>query len=244
MGFTGVQVVVHKTKRGQAIWRQKNTNDDCFRGGMQLASSPAMRRFHLRGALLRLAFLLAIALRVSAARADEPCPSCSPPPASLPAPLARSRAAGASAPGLESTTEWYGWQTLVTDGAAITFLAMATQARDTAPYLEASAATYLLGGPIVHAGHGNWGRAAGSLALRATLPFFGGLTGAALAQCRQGQWLCGVAETSLGTLLGISTAMALDWGVLAWEPATKPPPLVPVVRVGHNQTWAGVTGTF
>lgn len=202
----------------------------------------AMRRhFKFFGALSRLALPLAIVLRVSAARAEEP-DSTSPPPASVPPPQSSRPAVGPD--GAEAATEWYGWQTLLADGAAVTFTVMAAKEPDSTPFLMASAGTYLLGGPIVHAAHGNWGRAAGSLGLRLGLPLAGGLAGAALAQCRQGEWFCGYAEVGMGTLIGIVAAVTIDASVLAREPVTKAPALVPAVSVGRDRAWAGVSGTF
>lgn len=70
---------------------------------------------------------------------------------------------------------WYGWQTLTTDGLALTGLVVAGTLSDSdhqsAPQIAGltSLSTYMLGAPIIHAVHGNWGAAAGSLGLR-TLP--------------------------------------------------------------------------
>ena len=63
---------------------------------------------------------------------------------------------------------WYGWQTLTTDGVALTGLLGAGLFGNGAGYGIAalSLGGYVLLAPIVHAVHTNWGAAVGSLALR------------------------------------------------------------------------------
>src|SRR5262249_38024061 len=48
--------------------------------------------------------------------------------------------------------------------------------------LEASLATYALGGPIVHCVHARYGRAAASLGVRIALPMLGGMLGDGIQQ--------------------------------------------------------------
>lgn len=81
---------------------------------------------------------------------------------------------------------WYGWQTLTTDGLALTGFAVAgalSESPDSSIYniiALGSLSSYMLGAPIIHAAHGNWGAAAGSLGLR-SLPL--GSSFAAYAAC-------------------------------------------------------------
>src|SRR5215467_11328850 len=70
----------------------------------------------------------------------------------------------------ERETRWYGWQTLLVDGAAIG-LGVAT--RNAGVFLGA----YALGAPIVHVAHERFGEAAGSLGLRVVMPLAAGGAG-------------------------------------------------------------------
>jgi hypothetical protein len=72
-----------------------------------------------------------------------------------------------------------------------------------------------LGGPIVHAVHGHWGRGAASLGLRVVLPLVGASIGAATADCQKDEFLCGLSELALGYVIGEATAITLDAAVLA-----------------------------
>jgi hypothetical protein len=99
--------------------------------------------------------------------------------ASLSAP--RTHAANV-ADGTPAQTRWYGTPTLVIDVAAITvFTAAVTLAdrnrRDT--FGVPAALAFLAGGPLVHAGHGNWGRNLASLSMRVAFPAVGTFPSAA-----------------------------------------------------------------
>lgn len=109
--------------------------------------------------------------------------------------------------------------------------------------LGASFATYVLGGPIVHASHGNWGRAALSLGARVGMPLLGISTGVALEDCRGGDF-CGFGGALIGGVVGIAAAVAIDSAALAREEAPVGAALVPTLRVSENQTWLGVSGQF
>lgn len=76
--------------------------------------------------------------------------------------------------------QWYGWQTLATDGVSFTMMGLgfgslihettwshSSDNHATSGLLMATgAAGYLFGAPTVHALHGHWGKAGASLALR------------------------------------------------------------------------------
>jgi hypothetical protein len=80
-----------------------------------------------------------------------------------------------------------------------------------------------LGGPIVHAVHGNWGRGAISLGMRVVLPVLGASIGASLADCQKDQFLCGLSEIGAGYSIGVATAIAVDAAVLArWSTFQRP----------------------
>lgn len=72
-------------------------------------------------------------------------------------------------PPSRSARRWYGHQTLTADLIAFTAVVYGGVAQ-MRPVIYSGAATYALGGPAVHAWHGHWGKAAGSLGLRVGAP--------------------------------------------------------------------------
>lgn len=144
-------------------------------------------------------------------------------------------------------SRWYGWQTLLSDSAALTLL-FAVGAVDlgdgAGKFVGASLGMYLTGGPVIHATHGNWGRAAGSLGLRVGAPLLGGALGSSLEECSSGEDFCGLAGAVLGGTLGILTAVTVDSAALARETVRDPPLIVPSVRTGRSATWVGISGRF
>src|SRR5438128_401463 len=81
--------------------------------------------------------------------------------------------APATEPDAQGTrTEWYGYETLATDGAALGMVLVAAPMpagmRDRVA--AGALATYLLGGPVVHWANGEGARGLESLGLRAGLP--------------------------------------------------------------------------
>jgi hypothetical protein len=161
-------------------------------------------------------------------------------------------------------TRWYGWQTLITDGASLSMLIGAGSAKDSAgTWVALSGLTYALGGPTVHWAHGNGGKGAASLGLRLGLPVGLGLlgyaTGAALSG---GKGYGGAIFGALGFVLGFPAAMAIDSAALAREDVvdedepetqgkvtTKAAPRAafqvhPDVQTSHTGAQVGVRGTF
>lgn len=134
-------------------------------------------------------------------RADERTPPMSAPPAEV----------------------WYGWQPLISDGAATASWLTAVATKEGSGVLVIVGATaYLLGGAIVHWAHGSVGKGFASLGLRFVVPVVTGL--AFLAACLH----CSDSQAALtgGILLvpGLLLPMATDDFVLAYEPRTTPPP--------------------
>lgn len=118
---------------------------------------------------------------------------------------------------------------LIADASAV---AVAALGRGHAPIGYVGSAGMLLGSPAVHLAHGNYGRAAGALALRggSVLMTYGALTwclddgdeGGTIAGCVLG-------SLALGAVL-IGGAIAIDYAVLADDaPDAAPAPL----------TWSG-----
>lgn len=172
---------------------------------------------------------------------------------------AEAQAEPARGPTLE-TRRWYGWQTLMLDGAAMVMTVgaghMGGSGNDdsTAQVLGVSAlAVYVLGGPIVHGANDHWGKAAGSLAMRVAAPaalgalFYYGSE--ALTDCESAMFGCGLMGL-FGGVLGVAGAIAVDSAVIARERVPAPPPnqwvsLAPSVapRREGGMTF-GLSGTF
>jgi hypothetical protein len=142
-------------------------------------------------------------------------------------------------------TRWYGWQILMTDGAALTlFVLAAADPENEEAWITAGATTAYLGGPLVHAGHGNWGRAAGSLGLRVGAPFLTALIGSSMEDCSSNDDFCGLAGAVLGFTVGAVTAITIDVAVLAHESEEPSPAVTPTVSVSKNMGTVGVVGRF
>jgi hypothetical protein len=149
--------------------------------------------------------------------------------------------------------EWYGWQSLSADGAALILLIAASAASDQRNKLPdifayGSVGMYLLGGPSTHLMHDSPGRALGSLAMRAGLPFaFGGI-GSQLEDCsgEQDYDLCGIAGALLGGVLGVATAITVDAAVLSYEdvPVTSEGVQNVGVSIGPDHAALVASGTF
>jgi hypothetical protein len=145
----------------------------------------------------------------------------------------------AAAPALRE--EWYGWQSLSTDGAALLLLIAASASSDLKSDVSSvlgysSLGVYLLGGPVTHFAHDNPGRGLGSLALRAGLPIAFGTIGYYGEDCSGGDDydLCGIVGALLGGVLGIATAVTVDAAVLGYEE-------VPIEREGLQNVGVSVT---
>jgi hypothetical protein len=176
-----------------------------------------------------LASLVAVSILASstASRADETAPPPEP------------RAA--------STTSWYGYQTLATDGVALA-LALSTiptkNGATTQGFGVGALTMYGVGAPIVHFSHGHVGKGFLDLGLRIGIPIAFGFIGAELAtatvKCspdlfsiggpspamggcpagsEPGAGFAPLALAAFGALVGAGTASILDAAVLAREPA-------------------------
>jgi hypothetical protein len=148
-------------------------------------------------------------------------------------------AAEAPAP-TEIETSWYGWQTLLSDAAAIGLWSVAAVVDDaqygSASYrsyqawstaLAASGfAVYALGAPAIHLAHGRADQAGESLIMRVGLPFGGALVGVLVGAGACGrsddEVPCPLITGVLGFAAGGVAAMVLDAVVLAREPVRHP----------------------
>jgi hypothetical protein len=103
--------------------------------------------------------------------------------------------------------ERYGHYMLLADAATMSMSIAAESG-------ELFLASYLLTGAVVHFANGEVGRGLGSIGLRAGLPLVGGLAGAAAADGCSGE-LCGLGHIAVGMMLGMGTALVVDWVALA-----------------------------
>ncbi|HEX4456303.1 MAG TPA: hypothetical protein VH143_35825 [Kofleriaceae bacterium] len=116
--------------------------------------------------------------------------------------------------------------------------------------IELSIATYALAGPIIHAVHGRYGTAAGSLFMRAALPLLGGVLGYALTA---GTTSNGGGEPALeggaggaivGVVAGAVAASAIDIGVFAKGDGGLPRLAPAITPTAHDGMTFGVAGRF
>lgn len=165
------------------------------------------------------------------------------------APKGRSPGASASmAIRPERQREYYGWQVIAADVASLLVgLAMP----DGGHGAIIGVTGYALGGPVIHALHGNNGTAVASLGLRLGLPLAGGLMGGVVYDYEHEEEDFDVLEyLAVGVVLGTATAALVDWAVLGWTDEHAPRPaepkyvLVPQVAVGENGMSLGVLGRF
>ena len=142
------------------------------------------------------------------APAAPPAAPVAPPPAPRPVPVAITSHNGA----------WYGWQTLLADGAGILITATA---ETPAGFVAGS----FIAPPIIHLAHGRPLAALESGSLRLGLPLAGGLVGAGIMANSNEEYavLSGVA---IGATLGYLTAVVVDAAVLSYEKPTGPGPAV------------------
>jgi hypothetical protein len=144
----------------------------------------------------------------------------------------------------EPPQRWYGWQLLIADGSATGLILLAAEMTD--GDLPGAVGLLLYASPIVHALHGNPGRAAASLGLRAVLPFAGALIG--IEASNSGCGLLGGECEALptGVVVGYALAVLIDAGLLAWEEDDAPDAdasrLRPAVQIGRSGAWLGVAG--
>lgn len=132
--------------------------------------------------------------------------------------------------------EWYGWQTLATDGAAFMMVYGASQSRgrDGAPLAYGALATYSLGAPIVHLAHNKPGSAFGSAALR-SLPAI-----AIFGETRS-------FDFALLAILSVPAAIAIDAAALAREDEPAPPKgfaIAPTAGGSKTHAFVGLSGIF
>ena len=135
---------------------------------------------------------------------------------------------------------WYGWQTMIADAGAVGLtaagfgIAAAADGRSKAGVnvVYAGLGAFVFGGPIVHAAHGHWAKAGGSLALRLGLPvlLWAAAFSAGLGSCDDPDGGCGAEVLgAFAGLAGVVLAVWLDAGLLARERVAAPVRSQPIV---------------
>lgn len=148
---------------------------------------------------------------------------------------------------------WYGWQTLIADGASIGTLVVAAAADDHSSSGDDLAGLALLGyvvAPgIIHFVHRNPGRGFASMGIRIGMPLAGGILGASIASGCDG-FLCEADGAAVGLLLGMGGAIAIDAAVFAYDDrkprsarsAKAGPSISPIVSVLPGRAFVGIAG--
>jgi hypothetical protein len=216
-----------------------------------------------------LAAFVGLSLLTAPARAAEPepaptpnvviegAPSAAPPTAEVgkadpgPSWVAPSTRGGAPA------RRWYGWQTLILDGAALATWGAAGTGGGSGVLAVAGLGVYLLGPPIVHFAHGHVGKGFGDILMRVGLPLGLGALGYAAGSddCRGGDFCLPTSAlyAGLGVLIGYGGAVAIDAALLAREDVGPEPlrtgkrPLfewAPDIRTAKDRATLGVRGSF
>lgn len=164
-----------------------------------------------------------------------------------------------------TTTHWYGWQTLATDGAALLLMG-ATGSVDSkqlhSSLVAGGFATYAVAPPLIHLIHGRGQTAAVDVALRLGVPLVAGGVGWAIGVASIDSHKTGdlkvAIERSLtpvlygiwGMIVGVGVAIVTDAALLANETIVvreaRPPAVAwsPVVSPREGGATAGVTGQF
>jgi hypothetical protein len=156
---------------------------------------------------------------------------------------------------LEPRRVWYGWQTLVVDGAAFSTLLIGAVANGSSGSGDGGSTLvgigllgYEFGPGIVHFVHRNPGRGFASFGVRLGLPLAGAVLGASLSSNCDG-YRCEEGGAGAGLILGMLGAIALDAAVFAYD-TRKPPPrgttttLMPVASLLPGRAWLGVAGSL
>ncbi|HYV46544.1 MAG TPA: hypothetical protein VFA20_16880 [Myxococcaceae bacterium] len=154
---------------------------------------------------------------------------------------------------------WYGWQTLIADGAVIlvtgTGFILATNgyAKPGNSIAGAGGGSYVIPAPIVHLVHGNvWG-ALGSFGLKVLFGMGGMLLGVVLDVARHGlSSTYHLGELGVGLTVMMTLGAIVDAQRLAWEPTPANPPasktplvrMTPFMGVARGAPMAGLTGIF
>lgn len=146
----------------------------------------------------------------------------------------------------EDGSVWYGWQTLVLDGATHSVAALALFAEATqeigALIGVVGGLEYLLGGPVVHWAHGHGGRGAASLGLRLATPIVAVVAAATLFREVDYRFI------PLALLSVLMAPVVVDAAALSYDsPGVRrraTVPVVPTARIDAERWVVGVAGVL
>lgn len=149
---------------------------------------------------------------------------------------------------------WYGWQTLLVVGASDALL-VTSAALGILPLAIASGVGSVLGGPTIHALHGESGKALTSAGMNLGFPIggllVGGLVGTVVEIAAGDCGACLPLSAAIGAGIGHVIAVAIDVDTLAFETlppgsARRPPTfsLAPTLRLGPGGLGVGASGRF
>lgn len=156
-------------------------------------------------------------------------------------------ASAANARKHEEHTVWYGWQTLLADGAGIGVFAAG------GPLAFVGVGEYLVAAPIIHLAHDRPGAAGESFLLRLGLAGGGALVGALAGSggdCGSSDIPCSAIGGIFGLVLGGASAIIIDAAALAHETAPTEPrverglSVLPTVGVTRHSGTVGLAGIF
>lgn len=182
-----------------------------------------------------------------AARPPAP-PQAYPFPSSIYAPPTPPPLATATPPAAPPTVRrWYGWQTLIADGASLAFALAGSQENsnrssdNSEVLLGLGAAGFALGAPIIHWSHGHVGKGFLSLGLRVGTPLVAyKLLSDGLEHEGEGRFALG-----LLLLLGwIPASISIDAAVIARENVPAKVTLTPLLAPTRGGGTLGLGGTF
>lgn len=147
---------------------------------------------------------------------------------------------------------WYGWQTLLTDAAAVTLVSVGVRAKS-GLLAGTGAFSYAFGGSVVHGMHEHTYKALASFGVRIGAPILGFVLGAASADsnCAKTDYDCqdDLGPAFSGFLIGVLTASAFDAAILAHEDEKSkldrsPVIIAPSVSLSRGSGSVGVVGVF
>ena len=134
--------------------------------------------------------------------------------------------------------EWYGWQTLATDGVSFAAMGMGfgsfvhemTSSRTGDNHATSILLTgagfggYIFGAPAVHAAHGHWGKAGASFGMRTGPLALCGVIAVASSGQRGNDSNAAAGACAVLLFFGTIATVAVDSAVIAREDVVPPPP--------------------
>ena len=148
-----------------------------------------------------------------------------------------------------ATRTWYGYQTLLTDGAAVAMFAGGAATDHAALGAGSGALTYFLAAPLVHLAHDNRSGAGKSLALRLLAPVGGALVGGTFGYAIEGKGDYALLAPLLfgigGAMVGAGVASLVDAFAFArTKPDASSITAIPSIALTPKGASIGLGGRF